>query len=254
MTLSDSGLAEDQRCETVQNLVESAPDGVDIERLLAGSIAGPESAERPDVPVWEYVEYAATHPDVTLDDLGQVRFGIRSARGDTVPTSIDELLKPGPGPAAAYPTRRDIVHLDAAMHAAGLLRWDAATRTIVQVDPPSYDVAPVAAAWRHWIAGSLGSCSDPRRRRVVYGQLHCSWTQSPARLAAKQLITADAPAALRAATLAGICRLAVARVRRVDGVYARLAVSRGLGGVSVMTFAGSGIGAGLRHRLNAAES
>jgi hypothetical protein len=157
MTLSDSSLSEDERRERVRMLVESAPDGVDIERLLAGSLAGPESADRPDVPVWEYVEYAATHPDVTLDDLGEVRFPIRNARGDTVPTSIDELLKPGPGPAAVHPTRRDIVDLYAAMHAAGLLRWDAATRTIVRVDAPSSDVAAVAAAWRDQIAGPLSS-------------------------------------------------------------------------------------------------
>jgi hypothetical protein len=138
-------------------LVESAPAGVDVERLLAGSLAGPESADRPDVPVWEYVDYAAAHPDVTLADLGAVRFPIRSARGGTFPTSLDELLKPGPAPAAVELTRGDIVELYAAMHAAGLLRWDAATRTIVQVDaPPSRDVAAVHAAWRARIAGPLG--------------------------------------------------------------------------------------------------
>src|SRR5665811_2076064 len=43
MTLSDSSLAEDKRRETVRMLVESAPDGVDIERLLAGSLSGPAS-------------------------------------------------------------------------------------------------------------------------------------------------------------------------------------------------------------------
>ena len=58
-----------------------------------------------------------------------MRFPIRSARGDTFPTSIDELLRPGPDPAVVH-TIRDIVALYAAMHAAGLLRWDAATRTI----------------------------------------------------------------------------------------------------------------------------
>lgn len=137
-------------------LVESAPDGVDMERLLAGSLAGPESADRPDVPVWEYVEYAATHPGVTLDDLGPVRFPIRNARGDTIPISIDELLSPGPGPAAVHATRRDVVDLYAAMHAAGLLRWDATTRTIVQVDAPSSDVAAVHTAWRARIAGLSG--------------------------------------------------------------------------------------------------
>ena len=156
--MSGSGTTEDDRRERVRMLVESAPDGVDIESLLAGSLAGPESPDRPDVPVWEYVEYAATHPDVTLQDLGQVRFPIRNARLDTTfPTSIDELLKPGNGPAAVHRTRRDIIDLFAVMHAAGLLRWDAATRTIVQVDARSYDVAAGHAAWQDRIAGRIGS-------------------------------------------------------------------------------------------------
>lgn len=133
-------------------LVESAPDGVDMERLLGGSLVGPASPDRPDVPAWEYVEYAETHPDVTLEDLGAVRFPVRNARGDTFPTSIDELLNPGPGPAAVRRTRRDIVEFYAARHAAGLLRWDAATRTIVQLDPPpSYDAAAFHAAWEEKI-------------------------------------------------------------------------------------------------------
>jgi len=157
MTLSDSSMTEGERRERVRMLVESAPDGVDIESLLAGSLAGPESTDRPDVPMWEYVEYAATHPGVTLHDLGAVRFPIRNARGDTTfPTSIDELLKPGNVPVGLARTRRDIVDLFAVMHAAGLLGWDAATRTIVQVDAPSSDVAALHAAWRDRIAGRHG--------------------------------------------------------------------------------------------------
>lgn len=155
--MSDGSWSEDERRERVRMLVESAPAGVDVERLLAGSLAGPESADRPDVPVWEYVDYAATHQDVTLADLAAVRFPIRSARGDTFPTSIDELLEPGPVPATVHLTRRDIVELYAAMHAAGLLRWDAATRTIVQVDAPPADVAAVHTAWRERIAGPPSS-------------------------------------------------------------------------------------------------
>jgi hypothetical protein len=156
MTMSDSSMTEDERRERVRMLVESAPDGVDIESTLAGSLAGPESTDRPDVPMWEYVEYAATHPDVTLHDLGAVRFPLRNERGDTTVTSIDELLKPGLGSAAVHRTRRDIVDLYAVMHAAGLLRWDAATRTIVQVDAPSNDVAAGHAAWQDRIAGRHG--------------------------------------------------------------------------------------------------
>lgn len=157
MTLGDSNMSEDERRETVRMLVESAPDGVDIESTLAGSLAGQESTDRPDVPMWEYVEYAATHPDVMLHDLGAVRFPIRNERGDTTVTSIDELRRPGLAPAAVHPTRRDIVDLYAVMHAAGLLRWDAATRTIVQVDAPSSDVAALHAAWQDRVAGRLGS-------------------------------------------------------------------------------------------------
>ena len=157
MRVGDSDLSEDERRARVRMLVGTAPDGVDIEHLLAGSLAGPEDAHRPDVPVWEYVDYATTHPGVTLDDLGKVRFPIRTARGDTIPTSIDELREPGPGLAGAHLTRRDIVELYAAMHTAGLLRWDAATRTIVQVDAPPSDIAAVHAAWRARITRPSGS-------------------------------------------------------------------------------------------------
>ena len=157
MALSDGIMSEHERLEKVRRLVESAPDGVDVELLLAGSLAGPVSADRPDVPVWEYVDYAATHPDVTLADLAAVRFPVRNERGDTFPTSIDEQRKPGPRPTDVR-TIRDVVELYAAMHEAGLLRWDAATRTIVQLDPPpSYDVAAVHAAWRARIARPLGN-------------------------------------------------------------------------------------------------
>ncbi|HEY8716995.1 hypothetical protein [Pengzhenrongella sp.] len=156
--MSDSGMTEDERRERVRMIVESAPDGVDIESTLAGVLVGPESTDRPDVPMWEYVEYAATHPDVTLHDLGAVRFPIRNARLDTTyPTSIDELLKPGNGHVGLARTRRDIVDLFAVMHEAGLLRWEAATRTIVQVEVPSTDAAALHAAWQDRIAGRLGS-------------------------------------------------------------------------------------------------
>lgn len=46
-------MTEDQRLEIVRDLQEDHPD-LDWENLLAGSLAGPASTDRPDMPVWEY--------------------------------------------------------------------------------------------------------------------------------------------------------------------------------------------------------
>ncbi|MGY4644850.1 hypothetical protein [Cellulomonas sp. URHB0016] len=154
--MSGSGLSEDERRATVRMLVESAPEGVDVHRLLGGSLAGAESADRPDVPVWEYAEHVATHPDLTLDDLASLRFPFRNAHGDTALTSLDELVAAGPVPGAVHPTRHDVVDLYGALHAAGLLRWDAETRTVVQVEAAPADVAAVVRAWRDRVTGATG--------------------------------------------------------------------------------------------------
>lgn len=137
-------------------LAGEVPEGVDLDALLGGELAGPESADRPPVPVWEYARYVESHPEVTLDDLGPQRFPFRNQRGDTALTSIDELREPGPGPGAVRASRRDVVELYAALHDAGLLHWDAATRTVVHADVPAADVAAIVAAWRDRVAATPG--------------------------------------------------------------------------------------------------
>jgi hypothetical protein len=62
----------------------------------------------------------------------------------------------GTVPTAVHPTRSDIVDLYGALHAAGLLRWEAETRTVVQVDAPAADVAAVVGAWRDRVAAASG--------------------------------------------------------------------------------------------------
>lgn len=149
-------MPEDERRARVGMLAASVPEGVDLDSLLGGELAGPESTDRPPVPVWEYPRYVESHSGITLDDLGPQRFPFRNEHGDTALTSIDELREPGPGAAGVRASRRDVVDLYAALYAAGLLRWDAATRTVVHADVPTADVAAIVAAWRDRVAAAPG--------------------------------------------------------------------------------------------------
>ena len=108
--MSEDEMTEEERLERVRILIESAPEGVDIESLLGGSLAGPVSPDRPDVPPWEYPEYAASHPGVTLEELARVRFPVRiESTGYTFPSSIHGFAKPGVTPDPVPKTLLDTV-------------------------------------------------------------------------------------------------------------------------------------------------
>jgi len=95
-------MMKEERLERVRILKASVPEGVDINSLLGGSLAGPVSADRQDVPPWEYLEYAASQPEVTFEELARVRFPIRTeSTGYTFPSSIHEFPKPGVTPDRA---------------------------------------------------------------------------------------------------------------------------------------------------------
>lgn len=146
-------MTEEERLERVRILKASAPEGVDIEGLLGGSLAGPVSPDRPDVPPWEYPEYAASHPRVTLEELAKVRFPIRiESTGYTFPCSIHEFAKPGATPDPVPKTLLDAVDFFVEKHAVGAWRWDVADRTVIAHDDVAPDAATFHAAWQERIA------------------------------------------------------------------------------------------------------
>lgn len=154
----ENNMTEEERLEQVRILKESAPEGVDIESLLAGSLAGPVSPDRPDVPPWEYPEYAAAHPEVTLEELARVRFPIRiESTGYTFPSSIHEFAWPAVTPDSARTTLLDAVDSFLEMHAAGAWRWEPSSRTVISDENAWPDPSAFHAAWRARIAGRLAS-------------------------------------------------------------------------------------------------
>lgn len=144
-------LSDAQREALLQELHGSLPEGMQIDDLLAGELAGPASSERPPVPVWEYAEYAATQPNVSLDDLAQVRFPILSHDGvTTMVTSLSEMTAPGPRESEATHdiTYGDVVNLYRLMSERGVMRWNADTLTHEEVVSPALYAEEVHGVWR----------------------------------------------------------------------------------------------------------
>jgi hypothetical protein len=154
--VSENDMTKAERPEQVRILKESPPEGVDIARLLAGSLGGPVSPDRPGVPPWEYPEYAAAHPEVTFEELAHVRFPIRfGPSGDTSPSSIHEFAKPGVAPDRVPATLLDVVDFFLEAHAAGAWRWDTSDRTVIDNADAWPDPATFHASWQDRIARRL---------------------------------------------------------------------------------------------------
>jgi len=145
-------LTEERRLKMLQELNEAArhagfPD-FDAERLAAGNLAGPASRDRPPVPVWEYLDYVAHHPEVSIDEISQIRFPISFYGGESMVTSIAEHTAPGPVPPTFAVTAEDIVRLFALMHDAGAMQWNVETRTIEEVEPRATYAPAIFEEWR----------------------------------------------------------------------------------------------------------
>lgn len=126
-------MSEDERAERVAQMQADAP--IDISGLLAGELVGPVSADRPPVPVWEYLDYLEAHPELSIDQLSRVRFPVTLYNGDVTVTSIAEGLAPGPIPATYDMTPQDVVRLYQVQHDVGAFRWNADTLTHEQTKP-----------------------------------------------------------------------------------------------------------------------
>jgi hypothetical protein len=145
-------ISEEHRLQRFREINEAArqsglPD-YDAKALAAGHLAGPASTDRPPVPVWEYLDYVATHPEVSIEEISQVRFPISFHGGGSTVTSIAEHTAPGPVPPTFVVAAEDVVGLYALMHDAGAMQWDAGTRTIEELKPHASYAPAIYEKWR----------------------------------------------------------------------------------------------------------
>lgn len=144
--------SEEHRSKIFRELNEAAQQAglpnFDAERLAAGHLAGPASVDRPPVPVWEYLDYVAKHPEVTINEISQVRFPISFHGGGSTVTSIAEHTALGHMPATFVVTAEDVVHLYALMHDEGAMQWNATTRTIEELKPHASYAPAIYENWR----------------------------------------------------------------------------------------------------------
>ncbi|GAA4756531.1 hypothetical protein GCM10025783_32330 [Amnibacterium soli] len=142
----DARVSDAERDEMKRNMLEERPDA-DLENLLMGELDAPASPDRPDLPVWDYLSFTESHPEVALSDLTSVRFPVLYFEGESSVTSVDEEMKPLPRsykgrvPESLYVIDAvAIVRRYAMEHEAGLQVWDHEARGIVRLQP--------LAAWR----------------------------------------------------------------------------------------------------------
>ena len=150
----DPRISDAERDEMKRSMLEERPDA-DLENLLMGELDGPASSDRPDLPVWDYLSFTESHPEVVLSDLTSIRFPVLYFEGESGVTSVDEQLKPIPRsykgrvPEPLYVVNAEaIVRRYAMEHEAGLQVWDHDARGVVRLQP--------LGAWRDvlqaWIA------------------------------------------------------------------------------------------------------
>lgn len=152
--------SEQERVEWLREIQAAHPD-IDVASLAGGILAGPASADRPPVPVWEYLEYRAAHPEISMDAISRTRFPVALYSGDTTVTSIAELLAPGPRVAAFVLAAEDIIDLYKLMHEAGAMRWNPETRTHEEVRPPASYVDSVYGTWRRGLQAKAAKRGRP---------------------------------------------------------------------------------------------
>jgi hypothetical protein len=147
------GMAEDERLRILEDLRTSAPH-VDHERLAAGTLAGRATADRPDVPPWEYKRHVDQHPGTSMQELLRIRFPVVFAgcRGSTI-SSIAEDIDDHGHPEGALFTVAEALDRWQFLHDAGVVRWNSSTRAVEHVEGFG-EVLVAQHAWAtRWSAG-----------------------------------------------------------------------------------------------------
>ena len=133
-------LDEDERRAVVRAILEEHP-GHDVANSLSGALLGPATADRPNLPVWEYLDFVAAHPSVPLSALTAVRFPVLYFEGESSVSSIDEDLRPPPSHLKHVPKMTVVLDAEALVrryvmeHDAGLVEWDPRSRGIRYLVP-----------------------------------------------------------------------------------------------------------------------
>ncbi|MBT8163037.1 MULTISPECIES: hypothetical protein [Arthrobacter] len=141
-------MSETARLARLRAVEEHIPEEARDRIKPLGTLAGPVSPDRPPVPVWEYMNYAAEHPGITEDHMAGIRFPLRLHDGTLMVTSISEMV-PGNRPTPTFGiTVADVVHLYQLMHDSGAVLWNASKLEHEEVKPASEYRTEVYAAWR----------------------------------------------------------------------------------------------------------
>jgi hypothetical protein len=147
--LTEEQLLEERRRDQLRAIQAAAPPDVDIESLAAGSLAGQASPDRPPVPVWEYLDYQAAHPEFSIEAISRIRFPVElHGGGARMVTSIAEFTAPGPRSPTYTVNPEDIVRLYRLIFEAGAMIWNPQTRTHEEIRPSASYARQVAEAWR----------------------------------------------------------------------------------------------------------
>lgn len=150
-------MPEDDRLAILEELERHRPG---LSATAAGTLAGRATPDRPDVPVWEYEEHVAAHPEVALEDLLAVRFPVVFHGGEesTIASVADE-LRPLPVPPRRSLTVADVLDRWRRHHVAGVVGWDHARRAVVHLRPLE-DHRAVVRAWAAATWPDVGSAPD----------------------------------------------------------------------------------------------
>lgn len=160
------GKPEDQRRAVLKTL-EAHPG---LATAASGTLAGPASSGRPDIPIWECERYVADHPDSTLEELIQVRLPVVFFGGEEFTiTSVAEELRNCATPPHTPITVSSVIDRWGRLHAACVVRWDSARRAVEHVR--SID------AYRTIITERGASQQSPREHSTNSTQLTASAVQ-----------------------------------------------------------------------------
>jgi len=138
------GMPEEERLAVLASLEALHPG---LSKTASGTLAGPATRDRPNVPIWDYEQYGQEHLEVKLEDLVAVRFPVIFYGGEdfTIDSAAERLRKDPVAPAVPV-TLASVLDLWKQLHAAGVVAWDHDRRAVEHVRPQQvYDA--VLARW-----------------------------------------------------------------------------------------------------------
>ena len=137
-------MPEQKRLAILDRLERTRPG---LSKLAGGQLAGRATPDRPNVPIWDYLTFAAAHPEISIDELAQIRFPLVYFGGEdfTIESAADD-LKPRPIPSRKPLTLETVVDMWVALFTGGIVRWNSDLRAVEMIQPMS-DYARVLREW-----------------------------------------------------------------------------------------------------------